>query len=121
VTENSDGSAQEQRGSAKKVRGRPFQPGQSGNPGGRPKDDIGEYIRETNPQGRKLVEFWLAVMENRAPGFEGKAEVRDAQRASECLAARGWGKERESLEVTGAEGERLTVVVQTLAEPKAGE
>lgn len=98
--------------------GKPFRPGQSGNPAGRARDDLGALIRSKDELPGVLLEFWLAVMRNEAPGFVGQAEVKDAQRASECLAARGWGKERESLEVTGAEGERLTVVVQTLAEPK---
>lgn len=98
--------------------GRPFKKGEVANPAGRPRDELGRLVRDTPGLPDRIRDFWLAVMENRAPGFEGQAEVRDAQRASECLAARGWGKERESVEVTGAEGERLTVVVQTLAEPK---
>jgi hypothetical protein len=90
------------------------------NPNGRPRDELGRLIRAKSDRPQTLIDFWEAVMENRAPGFVGKAEVKDALRASELMAARGWGKERESLEVTGADGESITVVVQTLAEPKEG-
>lgn len=119
VSQNSDTSAEEQRGSAKPRRGRPFQPGQSGNPGGRPKGDLARLVRERTQDGKRLVDFWFDVLDNKVPGLEGEARVSDMQRASEVLAERGWGKAQQSVEHAGIEG-GAPVVVEVVTLAKGG-
>jgi hypothetical protein len=84
----------------KKPPGRPFQPGQSGNPGGRPKEEPG--LRELCRQHTQLaVKLLLVVISNaRAPA---------AARVSAACAIldRGYGKPPQALELTGGEGEQL--------------
>lgn len=113
--ENSGDSASEQRDSAK-PRGRPFQPGQSGNPGGRPKGDLARLVRERSSDGKRLVDFWFQVLDNKVPGLEGEAKVGDMQRASEVLAERGWGKAKQDMEVSGPDGGGLTIQVLTYSD-----
>ena len=47
--------------STKTVVGRPFLPGQTGNPGGRPKG-MSAYVRETTDGGREMVDLMVAIM-----------------------------------------------------------
>lgn len=74
----------------------PFEPGKSGNPGGRPVG-IRRYVqRKCGKQGKKVIDaiYKLAFGEERIP-----AKVRlDALTA---LADRGWGKPPQSLELEG--------------------
>jgi hypothetical protein len=68
------------------ITGRGFQPGRSGNPGGRPQG-LAKATRElVGEDGMKLAEFWLSIMEDDTR--------RDSDRldASKLLADRGWGK-----------------------------
>lgn len=107
--------AEKSNGSA--VPGRPFQPGQSGNPGGRPKG-LASKVRETiGADGEALTRFWEACMtgiletvvyehtETRL-GKNGRlytrtvpehtiretVKIRDRIAVSKLLAERGWGK-----------------------------
>ena len=80
VAQNSDQAA-------KRVRGRPFQPGQSGNPGGRPRGLVAA-IRAQTRDGEELVRFMLAVLRGRVPG----SRLRDRMAAAEWLADRGFGR-----------------------------
>ncbi|MDI6773155.1 MAG: DUF5681 domain-containing protein [bacterium] len=83
--------------------GRPWQPGQSGNPGGRPKAvvAVAELARQHTEEA---VATLAAIM---------RAEVRgvrpgDMVRAAEALLARGWGQPTQPLE--HAAGEQRVVI-----------
>jgi hypothetical protein len=83
--------------SKKKPRGKPFKPGQTGNPGGRPKlpEDI-KHVRElARKYTAKAVETLVEVMANGS----GPAKVA----ASNAILDRGWGKAVQP--ITGEDGE----------------
>ncbi len=80
--------------------GKGFRPGQSGNPGGRPKG-LGAYIRAQTRDGEELVDIALEIVRS-------KANVRRRIEALHWLADRGWGKALESVDHRAA----ITVVVQ---------
>ena len=62
-----------------------FEPGHSGNPGGRPQG-LARTTRElVGADGRAIVEFWMRVMADEA------ARTADRLAASRLLADRGWG------------------------------
>jgi Family of unknown function (DUF5681) len=74
-----------------RVIGKPFKPGQSGNPGGRPKG-VARTVREVcGGDPTMLAEGLLAIA--RGGDVHGKpARAADQIRASELLLAYGWGK-----------------------------
>lgn len=65
--------------------GRPFQPGQSGNPSGRPKDThrLGELARS---QTENAIATLVKIME------DGKAPPAARVTAASTILDRGWGK-----------------------------
>jgi hypothetical protein len=68
------------------VTGRGFRPGESGNPGGRPRG-LARVTREVvGDDGEAIAHFWLEVMNDR------DQKMRDRLDASRLLAERGWGK-----------------------------
>lgn len=71
---------------------KPYEPGQSGNPGGRPKDESAEFARHTL---RELYNRWLE-------GFAKRADQGDAY-AFSVLSDRGFGKLKQGIIHTGDE------------------
>lgn len=84
--------AQNSQGSAKRGKGKPFQPGQSGNPGGRPKEDaeVKELARQHTRAAVERLVFWMA-------SDNAKASVS----ACGVLLDRGWGKAPQYVNVEG--------------------
>ena len=75
-----------------------FQPGQSGNPDGRPKKD--KWLTElAQAYGPEALDTLVQHMRSEKP------EV--AIKAAALLIERGFGKARQSVEMTGADGEPL--------------
>jgi hypothetical protein len=74
---------------AKPVRGRPFKPGQSGNPGGRPKG-LAARVREQMPE-EELVAGMIRIAKGLKVAGQ-KPTVAEIIRAREWLADRGHGK-----------------------------
>jgi hypothetical protein len=102
-------SAEKQPGGAT---GKGFQPGQTGNPGGRPKG-LAALVRERTDSGRTLVEFMINVLDGvpfpmvkrvpqkdaagkvtgyREVHFEGTPDLDQRMEAAAWLANRGWGQ-----------------------------
>lgn len=69
-----------------------FQPGQSGNPGGRPSmpDELKVKIRSEIP---RVVDFWIATYQNESENFQNR------NKAAENLVAYGYGKPKESVDI----------------------
>ena len=82
----------------------PWQPGQSGNPSGRPKDtrDLAGYVLETTDGGKELVDSLLSIVRGVTPNLpvqEGSRPRKDQQvrpadqlKAIEMLLDRGFGR-----------------------------
>lgn len=86
MADNSDQSATRRRGP-----GRPFRPGQSGNPGGRPKDtdDVRQMAQRHTPEAITRLVAW---MRSENP----KASVT----ASLALIERGYGRPLQPMDIT---------------------
>lgn len=70
----------------KRVIGRPFKPGQSGNPGGKAKG-VASYAREkSGKDGRKLINLLVKI------ASDASEKTGDRIRAAELVLERGWGK-----------------------------
>ena len=76
----------------------PFKKGQSGNPGGRPKenDEVRLLARQHTPAAIERLAFWLA-------SDNAKASVS----AASALLDRAWGRPPQA--VTGPDGEALNI------------
>lgn len=74
------------------VTGKGFVPGQSGNPGGRPRA-LARMVREAVGEGADLIEFMAAVLKGDAKRLGVRVvSLRDRIHAAEWLTDRGYGK-----------------------------
>ena len=72
--------------------GKGFVPGQSGNPGGRPRG-LARMVREAVGEGADLIEFMTAVLKGDAKRLGVRTvSLRDRMQAAEWLTDRGYGK-----------------------------
>ena len=83
--------------------------GVSGNPGGRPKG-LAELVRQETKDGAELVAFMLRILRAR------KQPLRYRLEAAAWLADRGFGKALQQMEVSGPEGEALTIRIEYTSE-----
>ena len=89
--------------------GKGWLPGQTGNPGGRPKG-LAEKVRGATRDGESLVRFFLAVSAGKVPDEHGRAikgktvELRERIEAHKWLADRGYGKAVQPVEASGPGG-----------------
>lgn len=88
----------------KKPRGRPFQKGQSGNPGGR--KPIPAEVKEA---ARALTPKCLAVLEEVMCNTEEKGSARVS--AAQALLDRGWGKAPVTLDDEAGKAQGRLVIV----------
>ena len=117
--------------SAKRKRGpgKPFAPGVSGNPLGRPKGSAGlaALINAETNGGHELVTFALKVLRGSpltvtiGEGEDAKIEtvvptVKERLTALDWLGDRGFGKPLQAIELTGADGKAMRVSVTDLTD-----
>jgi len=89
----------------------PWQPGQSGNPSGRPRGtrDLAAYVLETTDGGKELVDALVsiargvmpnvAVQEGSRPRKDQQVRPADQLKAIEILLDRGFGRSPQQLDI----------------------
>jgi len=89
----------------------PWQPGQSGNPSGRPKGtrDLAGYVLETTDGGKELVDALVSIVRGVVPSVaaqEGSRPRKDQQvrpadqlKAIEILLNRGFGRSPQQVDI----------------------
>jgi hypothetical protein len=86
---------------APRVRGRPFRPGQSGNPGGPPKGVI-EVVALARAQTSAAIRALADIMQH------GQSETARIA-AANALLDLGWGRPREPIEIAPAGADLTTL------------
>ena len=89
----------------------PFEPGQSGNPGGRPKG-LAARIRAQTNDGDDLVDLALSVLRDKEAGYRVRLE------AATWLADRGFGRPVQETKLTGIEGGTIVVRLDLVTPPE---
>ena len=96
----------------------PWQPGQSGNPSGRPKGtrDLAGYVLESTGGGRELIDSLLslargilpnvAVQEGHRPRKDQQVRPADQLKAIEMLLDRGFGRSPQQLDIAHSVSDR---------------
>jgi len=89
----------------------PWQPGQSGNPSGRPRGtrDLASYVLETTDGGKELVDALVSIARGVMPNVPVQADSRprkdqqvrpaDQLKAIEMLLDRGFGRSPQQLDI----------------------
>jgi hypothetical protein len=91
------------------VTGAGFQPGVSGNPGGRPKG-LTRRVRElVGDDGETIAKYMLSVMTDETE------RTADRMEAARWLSDRGWGKAIQSLDLNVEEHDPWTEVMSKLS------
>ena len=119
----------------------PWQPGQSGNPSGRPKGtrDLAGYVLETTDGGKELVDALVSIARGVMPNVaaqEGSRPKKDQQvrpadqlKAIEMLLDRGFGRSPQQLDVAHSVNDRplahlsdetLRLLVENARQPEEG-
>ena len=98
MAENSNETAKKSRG-----KGKPFQPGQSGNPGGRPKK-INELVDKCQDLTGECADVLANILKDE------KERTTDRIKAAEIILAYGWGKPKQQTELTGKDGGPLLFI-----------
>jgi hypothetical protein len=108
--------------SKKRPRGRPFRPGQSGNPGGKVRKEVAVAIMDMRQMARS---YTAEALEKLVQLMRGQVKVGDNVHpvpvhtqgwAAAELIDRGWGRAPQGLEVTGANGGPIEVEERTARE-----
>ncbi len=117
MAQNSTKTAKKRRGP-----GRPFLPGQSGNPGGRPKG-FAEYVRSRVGEiGEKLVDgamvlaFGSSDERRKFFGEPVRVSAKDRADALQYLTDRGFGKAPQVVELSGANGKPFRLDLRGLSD-----
>jgi len=96
--------AENSKKTAKRGKGKPFAPGKSANPGGRPK--IPEEVRDAaRALSLEAIKILAGVMRG------AKTRPGDKIRAAETLLNRAWGTPASSVEITGKDGQPIEVAL----------
>ena len=97
----------------------PWQPGQSGNPSGKPRGtrDLAGYVLEATGAGKELVDALVSIVRGVVPSVaaqEGSRPRKDQQvrpadqlKAIEMLLDRGFGRSPEQLDIAHSVSDRL--------------